>query len=209
MITEKQKQIELTLDELYQDSKYDKLKMMKGAAKSVFRPMQPLDFKEAYLSISKEQGKDLKRLIKENNFKNIVEFGTSFGISTLFLAQGVMETGGRIITTELIESKAQKAIENFKKAGVNDLIEVRIGDALETLKNHAEPIDLLLLDGWKDLYLPLFQMLEPNFHPNTIVYVDNADMTEVQSFLRAVGQNSAYKLLSEHGGKVVLIKIKQ
>jgi len=202
-----QNQIEATLAELYNDARFDMVKMMKGAAKSVFRPMQPTDFKDVYLSISKEQGQDLKRLIKKNNLKNIVEFGTSFGISTLFLAQGVLETGGHVITTELIKSKAQKAVENFKKAKVNDLIEVRVGDAMETLKNHQEPVDLLLLDGWKDLYLPLFRLLEPNFHANTFIYVDNADMGDSQAFLRTVSQNPKYQLQSIFGGKAVIISI--
>lgn len=209
MIVRQQKQIESTLDELYNDSKYDILKMMKGAAKSILRPLQPSDFKDAYLSISKEQGEGLRRLVKENNLKNIVEFGTSFGISTLFLAQGVMETKGRIITTELLASKAQKASENFKKAGVDDLIEVRVGDALETLKDHTEPIDLLLLDGWKDLYLPLFLMLEPNFHANTFIYVDNADMTDSQVFLTTISHQEKYQLQPLFGGKAVLVTIKR
>jgi predicted O-methyltransferase YrrM len=204
-----QVQITNTLNELFNDSKYDLVKMAKGAAKSMFRPMQPSDFKDAYLSISKEQGADLVELITANNLKNIVEFGTSFGISTLFLAQGILETGGKIISTELIESKAQKAIENFKKAGVNNLIEVRTGDAMKTLKNHEEPIDLLLLDGWKDLYLPLFNMLEPNFHANTIIYVDNANMSDSQVFLNTVGQNKKYHMQPKYGNKVVLITIKK
>lgn len=200
-------QIENTIAELYKDSKNDYLKMMRGAAKSIFRPMQPSDFKDAYLAISKEQGRDLVELIKRNDIKNIVEFGTSFGISILFLTQGAIQTGGRIITTELIESKAKKAIENFKTAGVNDLIEVRIGDAMQTLENQDEQIDLLLLDGWKDLYLPLFRMLEPNYHSKTIIYVDNADMAESRSFLNTIGQNSKYKLKSDYNGKVVIITI--
>ncbi|MEM5564727.1 class I SAM-dependent methyltransferase [Psychroserpens sp. AS72] len=207
MSTSEQIQINTTLNELFEDSKYDIVKMIKGAAKSMFRPMQPLDFKNAYLSISKEQGQGLIKLIADNKLKNIVEFGTSFGISTLFLAQGVMETGGRIITTELIDSKAQKAIDNFKRAGVSDLIDVRIGDAMETLKNYTEPIDLLLLDGWKDLYLPLFQLLEPNFNTNTIIYVDNADMAESQVFLKEVAKKNTYKLQTKYNGKVVLITI--
>lgn len=208
MITIQQKQIKTTLSHLFEDSKYDMLKAMKVASKNIFTSLQPISFKDVYLSISKQQGEDLKELIVENNLQNIVEFGTSFGISTLFLALGVIETKGQIITTELIESKAQKAIENFKKAGVNDLIEVRIGDAIETLKNHDEAIDLLLLDGWKDLYLDIFQMLEPNFHKNTIVYVDNADMGETKAFLQIVSQNNKYDLQSKFGGKVVLISIK-
>ncbi len=207
MNTTKQKRIQTTLNELFNDSKYDYFRMAKSASKSIFRPIQPSDFKDVYLSISKEQGIDLRRLIKKNHFKNIVEFGTSFGISTLFLAQGAIDTGGRIITTELIESKAQKAIENFKKAGVDHLIDVRIGDALKTLQNHTEPIDLLFLDGWKDLYLPLFRMLEANFHKKTMIYVDNADMRETQLFLKKVQKSPEYRLQAIHSSKVVLITI--
>jgi len=182
--------------------------MMKNVAKSIFKPMQPSDFKDTYLSISREQGEDLERLIKKKNLRRIVEFGTSFGISTLYLALGVIESEGHIITTELVESKAQKAIENFKRAGVTDLVEVRIGDAVETLKNHNQPIDLLVLDGWKDLYLVVFQMLESNFHSDTFIYVDNADMVETQAFLKTVSEDPKYQLQPRQHGKVVLITIR-
>lgn len=207
MILSQEKAIEITLNQLFKDAKNDYYKIAKGLVKSAFRPMQPSDFKEAYLSISKEQGADLQELILKNNSKNIIEFGTSFGISTLFLAQGVLATGGKIITTELIESKALKAIDNFKNAGVQNLIEVRIGDALETLKNHAKSIDFLFLDGWKDLYLPLFEMLAPNFHINTIIYVDNANMLDAKTFLQTISKNKKYQLQPKFGGKVVLITI--
>lgn len=203
---EKEK-VETVLIELFNDSKYDRLKMIKGATKSVVRPMRPSDFKDAYLSISREQGEDLAALIKEKNIKNIVEFGTSFGISTLFLAQGILETEGHIITTELIESKAQRAIENFKRAGVSNLIEVRVGNAMETLKHYTDPIDLLLLDGWKDLYLPLFLLLEKCFHKKTIIYVDNADMKESRLFLNKIAENEMYKLQPKFGNKVVFITL--
>ena len=199
---------ELVINELFNDSKKDKFKMMKAFSKSILKPIGPEDFKEVYLSISRQQGIDLRQLIKTANIKNIVEFGTSFGISTLFLAQGALETGGHIITTELVESKAKKARQNFKKAGVSDLIEVRAGDAMQTLKGHDQPIDLLLLDGWKNLYLPLFRMLEPNFHEHTIVYVDNADMGDTQAFFQEVAKNPNYRLQPEYNGKVVLITLK-
>ena len=103
----KNNKIEAIIANLYEDAKNDHLRMVK----SVDRPMGPSDFKDAYLAISKPQGEDLLKLIVDNNIKNIVEFGTSFGISTLFLAQGALETEGTIITTELLESKANKAIE--------------------------------------------------------------------------------------------------
>lgn len=208
MITKQENKVEATLRELFNDSKYDGLKMMKGAAKSIFRPMQPSDFAEAYLSISPGQGAHLKKLIVNRNLKNVVEFGTSFGISTLFLAQGVMETGGHIITTELLESKARKARSNFKKAEVDHYIEVKVGDAMETLRSHKQRIDLLLLDGWKDLYLPLFRMLESNFHRETIIYVDNANMSDSQSFLREIANEGRYDFEYIFGDTVVLITLK-
>ncbi|CAM3297766.1 O-methyltransferase [Zobellia roscoffensis] len=204
MITAQQKQIKITLDELYTDAKNDQRRLMKSFAKNVFRPMQPVDFKDVYLSITKRQGEELIEIIKENRIKNVIEFGTSFGISTLFLAHGVIENEGKIITTELIESKAQRAIENFKNAGVDNLIEVRVGNALETLENYNQKIDLLFLDGWKNLYLPLFQMLEPNFHSKTLIYVDNADMAESQDFLKEISKDS-YQFQNKYQGKVVLI----
>ncbi|MGC6429992.1 MAG: O-methyltransferase [Jejuia sp.] len=204
----KEENINEVIDHLFEDSKYDHLKLFKAASKSVFGGFKPSNFKDVYLSISREQGEDLRTLIIEKNVKNIVEFGTSFGISTLFLAQGILETGGHIITTELIESKVKKASENFQRAGVNDLIEVRTGDAMETLKDHDSSIDLLLLDGWKDLYLPLFQMLEPNFHEGSIIYVDNADMADTQAFLKTVASNNRYNLQSLYSGKVILITLK-
>ncbi len=197
--------INYTIAELYEDAKHDKLKMMKGAAKSIFKSFRPENFEDAYLAISKEQGEYLAQLIKEDKLKNIVEFGTSFGISTLFLAQGVLETNGSIITTELLESKGKIAKENFRKAGVDNLIELRIGDALETLKNHTQTIDLLLLDGWMNLYKPLFDMLEPNFNSNTIIYVDNANVADSQHFLQALSKEK-YQIELKFNGKVAVIK---
>lgn len=208
MVIQQPKRIENILSHLLNDSKKDQFRIMKGFAKSVLRPIQPRDFKNAYLSISKRQGEDLVRLIQKNELRNIVEFGTSFGISTLYMAQGIVGTNGKVVTTELIESKAEKAIKNFKAAGVEDLIEVRIGDAMETLKDYREPIDLLFLDGWKDLYLPLFKQLEPNFHANTVVYVDNADMADSKVLLDFVGKIDSYSTQSLYDGKAVLIRVK-
>lgn len=65
MVIEKSKQIEITLNELFNDSKHDRYKIMKGFAKSIFRSIQPTDFKDVYLSISKKQGEYLTQLIKK------------------------------------------------------------------------------------------------------------------------------------------------
>lgn len=90
--------VENTLQDLHADAKKDYLRIGKGIVKSIFRPIQPSDFEHAYLPISKEQGEAIRKLIVENNFKNIIEFGTSFGISTIYLADAVRRTRGKILT---------------------------------------------------------------------------------------------------------------
>lgn len=205
MNTYKKDSVESTLRALHQDARKDYLRIGKGVVKSIFRPIQPSDFEHAYLPISKEQGVALRQLIIQNDCKNVVEFGTSFGISTIYLADAVRQTGGKVITTELLESKATKAKQNISNAGLSDFVEIRIGDAMETLKGFSEPIDFLFLDGWKDLYLPLFQLLEPQFHAGTVIYADNMDMAGTQYYGDYVlGKTPLYTSRMVYGGKAML-----
>lgn len=208
MFTNSVNLVEKTLHHLHADAAKDFLRIGKGMAKSVFRPIQPSDFKNAYLPISKEQGLDLRQLITDNTCKNIVEFGTSFGISTIYLADAARQTGGQVTTTELLESKALTALDNITNAGLRDYVEIRIGDALQTLQDFSQPIDFLFLDGWKDLYLPLFQMLESRFHKGTLIYADNMDMAGTQAYGDYVlPQKDRYVSQSMHGGKGLLTTV--
>ena len=171
--------------------------------------MQPSDFENAYLPITKEQGENIKELIIENDCKNIVEFGTSFGISTIYMAEAARQTGGKVISSELIESKAVKALNNITEAGLNDFVEIRIGDAMETLRGLSAPIDFLFLDGWKDLYLPLFQMLEPLLHSGTLIYADNMDMNGTQDYANYLSEKQKkYATQIVDNGKAFLSRVK-
>ncbi|MFK8163665.1 MAG: O-methyltransferase [Lewinella sp.] len=176
------KQAKAHLEVLHQDAQKDFSRMTRGIVKSVFTSPQPSDLRNAYLAISKEQGEKLYNLIIEKNCRHIVEFGTSFGISTIYFAEAARVTGGKVITTELIESKANTAAINFEKAGVSELIEIRVGDAISSLKNYDKKIDFLFLDGWKDLYLPLLKQLEPNFKSGTLIYADNMNFRSTKPY---------------------------
>lgn len=178
----KTNKVENVLHRLHADAKKDYLRLGKGIVKSIFRPIQPADFEKVYLTISAAQGKSLQKLIIDNNCKNILEFGASFGISTIYLADAARQTNGQVISTELLDSKGKRAMESIEEAGLKDYVELRIGDAMETLSGYSEPIDFLFLDGWKDLYLPLFQMLEPQFHTGTLIYADNMDMKGTKNY---------------------------
>jgi predicted O-methyltransferase YrrM len=95
--------------------------------------------------------------------RRIVEFGTSFGVSTLYLAAAVRDNGGGIVIgSELEPSKVSQARRNVAEAGLKGFVDIRAGDARETLADPGGVIDMVLLDGWKDFYLPILHTLEPH-----------------------------------------------
>jgi predicted O-methyltransferase YrrM len=129
-----------------------------------------------FLNVSADFGRFLYMCARARRAKRIVEFGTSFGISTIHLACAVRDGGGgQLIGTELEPTKAQRARENLAAAGLADLVEIRVGDALETLKDGIDgDVDLVLLDGAFSLYLPVLKLLEPHLRDGAFVIGDNA-----------------------------------
>src|SRR6185369_12098162 len=140
-----------------------------------------LDFygrlKDLPLPISRETGTLLYMLARSGRAQTIVEFGTSFGLSTLHLAAALRDNGGgRLITSEFEPSKVARARANLEAGGLVDLVEFREGDALRTLSlDLPETIDLLLLDGAKGLYPDILSLLESRLRPGALVVADNAD----------------------------------
>jgi len=129
------------------------------------------------LAVSRETGALLYMLARGCGARTIVEFGTSFGISTLHLAAALRDNGGgHLITTEFEPSKAERAQEHLMAGGVSDLVEIRLGDALQTLAvDLPETIDLVLLDGAKALYPEILALLESRLRPGALIVADNAD----------------------------------
>ncbi len=127
----------------------------------------------APLAIKPEVGELLYVLALARRARTIVEFGTSLGFSTIHLAAAVRDLGGagRVITTEIEPEKARTAQDNLVAAGLADLVDLRIGDALETLRGVRE-VDLLFLDGWNNLYLAVLDALEPSLTPGALVVAD-------------------------------------
>jgi predicted O-methyltransferase YrrM len=133
--------------------------------------------KDAHLAVSRETASLLYMLARSTGARSIVEFGTSFGISTLHLAAALRDNGGgHLITSEFEPSKVAHARENFVAGALSDLIEIREGDALETLaRDLPEQIDLLLLDGAKGLYPAVLALVEDRLRPGAFILADNAD----------------------------------
>ncbi|NWA25169.1 O-methyltransferase [Pseudomonas gingeri] len=133
--------------------------------------------KDFPLAVSRETGTLLYMLARSCTARTIVEFGTSFGLSTLHLAAALRDNGGgRLITSEFEPSKVLRAQDNLVAGGLDDLVEIRVGDALQTLSvDLPESIDLVLLDGAKALYPEILGLLQSRLRPGALIIADNAD----------------------------------
>ena len=139
---------------------------------------------EFYLPVTPDAGRLIYSLVRASRPATVVEFGMSLGISAIHLASAVRDNGtGRVVTTELSADKVAAATRNFADAGLDDLITVLHGDALETLKPVDGPVGFVLLDGWKDLYMPVLELLEPRLAPGALVVADNTSMPGLQPYL--------------------------
>jgi predicted O-methyltransferase YrrM len=136
--------------------------------------------------------------------RRIVELGTSFGVSTIYLAAAVRDNGGGlVIGTENEPQKVAAARSNFTAAGVGDLIELREGDVRETLKDLVAPIDFVLFDIWADAVRPALEILLPRLRRGSVVCADNTAG-------RPVGYKALFEVLDDvsHGFHTVTLPFK-
>jgi predicted O-methyltransferase YrrM len=146
--------------------------------------------KDVHMAVSPTTGTLLYMLARGNGARAIVEFGTSFGISTIHMAAALRDNGGgKLIGTEFEPGKVAHARENVNAAGLGDLVEIREGDALETLSRDLPgTVDLVLLDGHKPLYTKVLALVAPRLRSGSYLVADNADAcAEYKALVRAPG----------------------
>ncbi|SHN08196.1 O-methyltransferase [Rhizobacter sp. OV335] len=132
-------------------------------------------YADNFLNVAPEYGRFLYQCARARKATRIVEFGTSMGVSTIHLAAALRDMGGgQLIGTELEPGKAARARANLEAAGLADLVEIRVGDASETLADVGGEVDLVLLDGAFSLYLPVLKLLEPHLKTGTPILAENA-----------------------------------
>ncbi|MGX8907510.1 O-methyltransferase [Streptomyces netropsis] len=132
---------------------------------------------DALLPVPPEVGTFLYQLVRATGATTVVEYGTSYGISTIHLAAAVRDNGGgKVYGSELSETKAAIATANIAEAGLSEYAEVRVGDARETLPSVPGPIGLLLLDGWTPLFLDVLRLLEPKLTTGSVVVADDTNL---------------------------------
>lgn len=146
-----------------------------------------------FIALEPEAGRFAYATARAIGARTIVEFGTSFGISTLYLAAAVRDNGGgTVITTELDPHKCAVARDHFAQAGLADIIDLREGDALDSLKTLPDQVDMALIDGWKELYGDVLTLVEPVLRPGAVILADNINM-----FKRTL---APYVERMQHGG---------
>lgn len=176
------------LDQLYEKANAARPSAQGSSARRHHPGMSPQERADAmsdvYMTISPATGRMLYSLVRAARPSTVVEFGMSFGLSTLYLAAAVRDNGfGHIHTTEMSTAKIAAATATFAEAGVADLISVLDGDALTTLPTVPGDIDFVVLDGWKELYLPVVNLLEDRLVPGTLLVADNADSPDLTPYL--------------------------
>lgn len=163
--------------------------------------------------IARGEGEMLYALARAIGARRIVEFATSIGISTMYLASAVRDNGGGlVIGAELVGEKVQTARANLEAAGLGELADIREGDALQTLRDVEGPIDLVLLDGWPDGQSPsldcrVTQLLAPKMRVGAIVYNDNGE-ADVAEYLSANGFYVAHLAVDPDRGTAGHLAIK-
>jgi predicted O-methyltransferase YrrM len=149
----------------------------RAAEAEIRRTLDPDEFgvrrDDFLLSIGPEAAEFLHALILARGATRLLELGTSYGYSTLFLADAAQRTGGRLITMELDPRKHAYARERIERAGLSEVVEWRCGDAIALLEREFQPFDFVLLDIWKQLYVPCLEAFHPKLAAEAVVVADN------------------------------------
>ena len=132
-------------------------------------------YADKFVALEPDKAEFCYAICRANGARRIVEVGTSFGVSTLYLAAAVRDNGGgTVIATEYEPGKVRVARDNFATAGLSAFIDLREGDVRETLKNIDGPIDFVLFDIWADMVGPVLALLLPHLRAGAVICTDNS-----------------------------------
>ena len=157
------------------------------------------------MNVPQEDGRILRMLTEAVGAKHVVEIGTSNGYSGIWFCLALRTTGGKLTTHDIDEGRASLARENFKRAGVDKLVTLVLGDAHETVTRIKEPIDVLFIDADKEGYPDYLNKLLPLVRPGGFVLSHNINSTG-QDFIDAITKNPALETMQLQGVTVTLKK---
>jgi len=157
------------------------------------------------MNVPQEDGRILRLLTEAIGAKHVVEIGTSNGYSGIWFCLAMRTTGGKLTTHDIDEGRASLARENFKRAGVDNMVTLVMGDAHETVTKIKEPIDILFIDADKEGYLDYLTKLLPLVRPGGLILSHNIDSTG-QDYIDAITKNPNLETVQAQGVTVTLKK---
>lgn len=148
------------------------------------------------MSVPMEDGRILRLLAESIGARQVVEIGTSIGYSGIWFCMALEKTGGKLTTFEIDEGRAAKARENFKRAGMDQLVTLVMGDAHEKVKEFKGDIDILFLDADKQGYLDYLEKLLPQVRPGGLVVAHNMSVSQADPrYIKALTSNPGLETL--------------
>jgi predicted O-methyltransferase YrrM len=157
------------LDEYHLRMKSEAPRLRRASEEGTLRPI----IDEFLLPVGPESGQLINILAKSLETPTILELGTSYGYSTIWLGEAARASGGRVVTMELSEKKSAYAHDMAKKAGLAEFIDFRVGDAVKMIEDLPHGIDFVLVDLWKNLYVPCLEAFFPKLNSGAIIASDN------------------------------------
>lgn len=131
------------------------------------------DWRDCLLAVGPDSGQLINILAKSLKAPNILELGTSYGYSGIWLAEAARAAGGRLTTIELADHKSAYAREMSEKAGLAEYVDFKVGDALKIIAELPFGLDFVLVDLWKDMYTPCLNAFYPKLNVGAIIVADN------------------------------------
>jgi len=152
------------------------------------------------LNVPYKDGQALFNLIVKNNYTRALEIGTSTGHSSIWMAWALSKTGGKLITIEIDENRYKTALQNFKKAGVEEFIDARLADAHRLVKELKGPFDFVFSDADKEWYTQYFKEVDPKLVVGGCFTAHNVTdgFGDVKRFLNYVRSLPNYETTIDH-----------
>jgi predicted O-methyltransferase YrrM len=159
-----------------------------------------------YANVPAADGRMLRILAEAVNAKNVIEIGTSTGISGLWFCLALQKTGGRLTTFEFDAGRAAAARTHFQNAGVDRIVTLVEGDAHQNITRLKDPIDVVFIDADKEGYVDYLNKLLPLVKPGGLLLAHNVNM--VQEYMKTIRSNADLETLvySDGGGLAVTLK---
>ncbi len=175
--------------------------------KKILDVLEDLDRNQSrgMMNVPQTDGRILRMLTEAVSAKHVVEIGTSNGYSGIWFCLALRTTGGKLTTHDIDEGRASLARENFKRAGVDKLVTLVMGNAHETVTRIKEPIDVLFIDADKEGYPDYLNKLLPLVRPGGFILSHNINSTG-QDFIDAITKNPALETIQFEGVTVTLKK---